>query len=184
MPRRARFARFAPACPVRPGMPGGARWCPPGISRTTTSPHGRAAGNVVFLVCTSRNLPLRALIGRSARCSEVFTAVLRQRAATTASGNHSRDAMANLFRNRGGRRSKATHVPSDSEGFALATALTMYWCKQTDNTHPMFYDVVASETKHAKGTSQLWEKVEIKELIQDKLWKKIPGARSHCLPRS
>ena len=84
---------------------------------------------------------------------------------------------ANLFANRGGRRCGAGHVPADSEGLALATALVMYFSRQTDNTHPQFYDVIAQETKRARGTLQIWSKEEIKQYIQEKLWKKIPGEK-------
>ena len=43
---------------------------------------------------------------------------------------------ANLFNNRGGRRTKQQHVPEDHEGFALAVALVMNLVKHTDATHP------------------------------------------------
>jgi hypothetical protein len=81
----------------------------------------------------------------------------------------------NLFGNRGGRQSKHTHVPSEVEGFALAIALTMYFVKQTDSSHPQFYSVIAEEVKRMRATTQIWSKDEIKKLIQEKLWKKIPG---------
>ena len=82
---------------------------------------------------------------------------------------------ANLFSNRGGRASKAMHVPSDSESLALTTALVMYWTWRTDNTHPSFYLKVASEVRACKGSSQMWTKDEIKAHVQEKLYKKIPG---------
>ena len=50
---------------------------------------------------------------------------------------------ANLFNNRGGRRTKQQHVPEDHEGFALAVALVMNLVKHTDATHPQFYDTIA-----------------------------------------
>ena len=46
---------------------------------------------------------------------------------------------ANLFGNRGGRRTLQVHVPSEAEGFALAVALAMHFTKTCEATHPMFY---------------------------------------------
>ena len=81
----------------------------------------------------------------------------------------------NLFNHHGGRATAAVHVPSDAEGFALATALALYWSKQMDNTHPQFYTVVASEVKRLGCTRQTWTAGEIATLVQEKLWKKVPG---------
>ena len=53
----------------------------------------------------------------------------------------------------------------------MATSLAMYYAKTTDSTHPMFYSVIAEETKRARGTLQIWSKdeINIKSLVQEKL---------------
>ena len=74
----------------------------------------------------------------------------------------------------------ATHVPSDAEAFALSVALAMYFGWRTDNSHPQFYNVIAEEVRRARCTTQLCTKSEIVTLIQEKLWKKIPGDQLMC----
>ena len=61
--------------------------------------------------------------------------------------------MANLWGSRGGRMSKALHQPSESEGFALTTALTMHWANKTDNCHPLFYDTVGKVVERMRRTN-------------------------------
>ena len=83
----------------------------------------------------------------------------------------------NIFRSRGGRASKSAHVPADSEGFALATALSMLFADETDNTHAMFYLMISNEVKRLRGSLQEWTPDEIKTHVQEKLWKKIPAGQ-------
>eukprot|EP00966_Prymnesium_polylepis_P190724 4420307-Prymnesium_polylepis.1 len=61
---------------------------------------------------------------------------------------------ASLHGARGGPKSKRTHIPSESEGLALAAAGAMQWAKLRDPSHREFWRTVANEVKRAGGSQQ------------------------------
>ena len=47
--------------------------------------------------------------------------------------------MHSLHRTSGGKQSKRTHLPSESEGFALAIGAALQWAKLRDSSSKVFF---------------------------------------------
>mmetsp|Transcript_15537 Transcript_15537/g.39448 ORF Transcript_15537/g.39448 Transcript_15537/m.39448 type:complete len:191 (+) Transcript_15537:7-579(+) len=74
-----------------------------------------------------------------------------------------------LHGNKGGRKSKKTHVPSESEGFALTVGCAMHWAFRRSSANPMFFSNVAKEVKDAEATEQNWDHAEVVDLFHEKV---------------
>ena len=56
--------------------------------------------------------------------------------------------MASLHLNKGGKKSKKLHVPTQQEAFALAVGSAMYWTKFRTSMNPSFYRNIAEEVRY------------------------------------
>jgi hypothetical protein len=86
-----------------------------------------------------------------------------------------------LHGNKGGRKSTSTHVPSESEAFALVTGCAMHWALRRSSDNPAFFKLVAEEVERTEATLQDWSHDEMKILFHDKMLNGIgqKGFKTH-----
>ena len=82
--------------------------------------------------------------------------------------------MHSLHRTSGGKQSKRTHLPSESEGFALAIGAALQWAKLRDSSSKVFFTSIANEVKRCEATEQDWTKEEMVYFVHDKVFGSIP----------